>query len=164
MTDKKIWMTDEEYLFVTKKIPIHCVDLVILRKNNKVLETLLLVRKTGYEKGKYCIIGGRQRLGETAKDTVIRQAAELGVEVSILTPFDYDFPAWVNSRHGQDSTKQPVCSVYPVKIIGGEILPEGSEYSSYKWFPVDKLPQVIAYDHRFEIEIVLKQLEKFRSL
>lgn len=55
--DKKIWMTDEEYGIVTSKSIVPCIDLVILRKRKGVLETLLLRRKIGYEKDKWCIIG-----------------------------------------------------------------------------------------------------------
>jgi len=121
----------------------------------------LLVRKAGYEKGKYCIIGGRQWKNEIVKETIQRQAKELGLEVSIISPFTYDFPAWVNSRLDQDQTKQPVCSVYPVRITHGTIMKEGKEYSNYEWFPIDKLPSTMAYDHKFEVDVAIKQLEKF---
>lgn len=161
MNIPKNWLTENEYELVTKKVPIHCVDLVIFRNIHGILETLLLVRKTGYEKGKYCIIGGRQRKDETVKETINRQAKDLGLEVSIISPFTYDFPVWVNSKLDQDKTKQSVCSIYPVQIANGEILKSGKEYSDYKWFPIDKLPDAMAYDHGFEVSTSVKQLKKF---
>ena len=58
--DKNYWMNEGEYNLVTKKTPIPTIDLVVLRNGYNTLETLLLIRKTGYEAGKWCIIGGRQ--------------------------------------------------------------------------------------------------------
>lgn len=45
--DNPSWMTEEEYKLVTEKTPIPTVDMVILRSNQGVLETLLLKRKIG---------------------------------------------------------------------------------------------------------------------
>ena len=99
-------MTSEEYRIVTSKSVVPCVDLVILRKlEEEVLETLLLRRKPGYEKGKWCIIGGRQYKGEVLEETINRQAGDLGVTIRIITPFEYNFPAWTNDNPEQDKTK-----------------------------------------------------------
>ncbi len=51
-------MSTKEYNLVRQKTPIPTADLLILKKVKSKLEALLLVRKTGYEKGKWCLIGG----------------------------------------------------------------------------------------------------------
>lgn len=152
------WLSEKEYQLVTSKTPIPTVDLVILRQNKKRLEVLLLVRKTGYAKGQWCIIGGRIWRGESIKDIVQRQAGGLGVKVKILSPFDYNFPALVNDRPKQDLTKHSICNVYPVEIIKGKIKEEGEEHKGFKWFPVNKLP-ILAYDHKNEIITTIKRMK-----
>lgn len=157
---KSAWMSEKEYRLVTSKTPIPTVDLVVLRKDKDGYEVLSLIRKTGYAKGKWCIIGGRIWKDEAIEDTIKRQAKDLKLEVKVIPPFDYNFPALVNDHLNQDETKHSICNVYPVMIIGGEIRQEGEEYKGFKWFPVDKLPK-LAYDHKFEILEIVKRLNKF---
>lgn len=162
MTEKAhVWMTDEEYQLVTEKTPIPTVDMVILRKTNSGWKTLLLKRKTGYEKGKWCIIGGRVWKGETLGEAIRRHSQDLGVEVSVISPFAPDFPAWINDNRLQDKTKHSITHVYPVLITKGKVRKEGEEYSGYAWFSPDQLPEM-AYDHRTEVEKALDQLKKFK--
>ena len=174
---EKYWMSNTEYLLVTSKVPIVCSDLVILRymelgenpihgkpapsgRNYQDLETLLLRRKTGYESGKWCIIGGRQWKGERAAEAIKRHAADVGVKVEVIAPFSIDFPAWINDNPEQDRTKHSISRVYPVKIISGEPREEGEEFKGIKWFSVTELPEM-AYDHRAEILKAVEQLKKF---
>ncbi len=162
---KHYWMTNKEYELVTSKTPIPCVDLIILRKSEEgIIEVLLLIRKTGYGKGKWCVIGGRQWKGETLEQTINRQADDLNIKVKVIPPFEPNFPAWVNDDPSQDKTKHPCSITYPVKIISGNVREEGEEYKGYKWFPVDKLPNGIAYGHYFQILKTFEQLKKFDSL
>lgn len=161
MTNKKnTWLSEEEYKLVISKTPIPTVDLVILRQSSVGWEILLLVRKTGYAKGEWCLIGGRVRKNELLEDTIRRQTKDLGIEVKIYKPFAFNFPALVNDHLNQDKTKQPLCCVYPVKITKGIIKDEGEEYKGFGWFPVDNLPK-LAFDHQFEIEETLKRLQKY---
>ena len=157
---KKGWMSEEEYRFVTSKTPIPTVDLVVLREGQKGWEVLLLVRKTGYGKGMWCIISGRILKNEAISDAMKRQADDLGVKVKIIPPFDYNFPALLNDHLKQDKTKHSICSVYPVKIAEGNLKEEGEEYKGFKWFPVNELPN-LAFDHEFEIVKIVKRLEKY---
>ena len=160
---EKIWMTDEEYGVVTGKSVVPCVDLVIFRKQKGVLETLLLRRKTGYGKGKWCIIGGRQYKGEIAEEIINRQASDLGVKVKVIPPFEPNFPAWINDDPSQDKTKHPTSMTYPVKIISGEVRKEGEEYFNYQWFSINNIPEM-AYGHRFHVLKTIEQLKKFAGL
>jgi 8-oxo-dGTP diphosphatase len=151
----KTWMTDDEYKFVTNKTPVPCIDLVILRGNITHREVLLLVRRTGYEKGKWCIIGGRVWIRETIDKAI---ASYLGIQVAIIQPYAPGFPVWINGNPAQDKTKHSMTSVYPVTIAGGILLEKGEEFSGIRWFPVNDLPENIAYDHRQEITEALHRL------
>ncbi len=163
--DENAWMSEEEYEIVTGKSVVPCIDLVILRKNNeKELEVLLLIRKTGYGAGKWCIIGGRQWKRERARELIDRQARDLGIKVEVIPPFEPGFPAWIHDNPNQDKTKHPCNMVYPVKIISGQIREEGEEYKGYKWFPINDLPSGIAYHHEHEILKAIEQLNRFNAL
>lgn len=156
------WMSDIEYELVTEKSAIPCNDLVVLRFRDR-WEVALFIRKIGYERGKWCVIGGRQWRGEIAADAIKRQATEMGVVVEVIHPFGPNFPAWVYDDPRQDETKHASTSIYPVKIIGGQLIEEGSEYSGYKWFPIDELPDDVswAYHHKLEVVKAIEQLRRF---
>lgn len=156
------WLSNEEYKLVNEKSVIPCNDLVVLRGEKK-WEIALFVRKTGYEKGKWCVIGGRQWKGEVAAEAIKRQAVEMGVVVEVIPPFEPNFPAWIHDDPEQDRTKHSSGSVYPVRIVGGQLMEEGLEYSEFRWFPIDSLPDENqwAYHHRFEVEKIITQLRRF---
>lgn len=157
------WMSEEEYKLVTEKSVVPCNDLIVLRGGEK-WEVALFIRKTGYEKGKWCIIGGRQLKGEVATEAIKRQALEMGIQVEVILPFEPNFPAWIHDDPNQDKTKHAAGGVYPVRIISGEIKKEDEEYSKFNWFPIDKLPpeNKWAYHHLFEVKKVIEQLRRFR--
>lgn len=159
MTDKRksVWMSEQEYQLVVKKTTIPTVNLVILRKNGDHWEVLLLVRKTGYAKGKWCMIGGRIWIGETLQKAIQRQTKDLAVKIRILPPFNPNFPSFIDDRGNQDKTKHPISMVYPAKIVSGKVRNEGEEYKGYKWFPIDKLPE-IAYGQKLQIKKTIEKL------
>lgn len=154
------WMSDEEYLLITQKTPIPTVNLVILDRSRNPWQILLLVRKTGYAKGSWCIIGGRIRIGESLAKALKRQADDLKVKVRIIPPFGPNFPSFIDDRKKQDETKSPLSFVYPVEITSGIVRNEGEEYKGYKWFPISKLPK-IAYKQKLQVQMSLKQINKF---
>lgn len=151
-------MTDKEYLLVTSKTPIPTVNLVILRENEKKWEILLLKRKTGYAKGRWCIIGGRVRIKESLKEAVNRHAWDLTIKVKMIPPFDYNFPSFIDDRSNQDKTKHPISIIYPAEITSGKVREEGEEYKGYKWFEVNILPN-IAYGQKLQIQKTIERLK-----
>lgn len=155
--DRNSWMTDEEYRLVIKRTPIPTVNLVVLRKTKDGWEILLLVRKTGYARGSWCMIGGRVWIGETLGHAIDRQAKDLAIKVKIFPPFNSNFPAFIDDSRNQDKTKSPLSFVYPVEIVSGRIREEGEEYKGFKWFPVNKLPK-IAYGQRWQIQKTIERL------
>lgn len=165
MTDKRkpTWLNEREYQLITKKTPIPTVNLVIIRQNVGCWEILLLIRKTGYAKGKWCMIGGRIRIHESLEHAINRQATELKVKVKIISPFDSNFPAFIDDRSTQDKTKHPISLVYPVVITSGKVREEGEEYNGYKWFPIDKLPE-IAYGQNLQIKKTIEKLNIGKNL
>lgn len=160
--EKISWMSDEEYRLVTEKSVVPTNDLVVLRGREK-WEVALFIRRTGYEKGKWCVIGGRQWKGEVATEAIKRQALEMGIGVEVIPPFEPNFPAWVHDDPRQDRTKHSSGSVYPVRIVNGQLMAEGEEYSEFRWFPTDNLPSgdQWAYHHQFEVEKSIEQLRRF---
>lgn len=161
MRDKKrsFWMSHKEYLLVTQKTPIPTVNLTILRKNKKRWEILLLIRKTGYAAGQWCIIGGRVWMGETLKQSLVRQAEDLKVKVKIIPPFNPNFPAFIDDRKNQDKTKSPLSLVYPVEIVSGKVREEGEEYKGFKWFPINRMPET-GYGQKLQIQKTIDQLKR----
>jgi len=160
MTDKRTnpWLNEQEYQCVIKRTPIPTVNLVIIRQNSNGWEILLLVRKTGYAKGSWCMIGGRVRIGESLKQAIARHAKDLNVKVEIIDPFKSNFPVFIDDRNTQDETKHPISMIYPVKIVSGKVRDEGAEYKGYKWFPIDKLPK-IAYGQKLQIKKTMEKLK-----
>lgn len=134
---------------IQKSIPIACVDLIILRRNKGVTETLLVKRKLYPEEGKWCLIGGRILKGEYVKDTVKRQAfKELGISVNILAPWSEIMPLSTFSDPSSDKQKHFVVLVYPVVITKGKLKKEGPEFSETKWFEINKLPKIIGFGQK----------------
>lgn len=152
------YMSNSEYDLVTKKTPIPTVNLIFFRKNKGNWETLLLRRKTGYAKGRWCVIGGRVRIKESLKAAIARHAKDLAVKVEILSPFESTYPAFIDDRNTQDKTKHPISLVFPVKIISGEVRNEGEEYKGYHWFSISELPK-IAYGQKLQIEKTIERLK-----
>ncbi len=156
------WMSDEEYQLVTSLTPIPTVNLVILRGEKKKREVLLIVRKTGYAKGSWCMIGGRVFIGETLEDAIQRHAMDLAIRVRILSPFSPNFPSYIDDRDDQDKTKHPCSIIYPAEIVSGKVRAEGEEYKGYKWFALDKLPK-IAYGQKLQIKKTIEKLNIEKS-
>lgn len=152
------WMSDEEYQLVTNLTPIPTVNLVILRggKNNR--EVLLIVRKTGYARGRWCMIGGRVWKGESLDKAIHRHVLDLGIKVKIIPPFNSNFPIFIDDRTDQDKTKHPISLIYPAIVVSGKIKEEGMEFKGYKWFPLDELPK-IAYGQKLQIKKTIEKLD-----
>lgn len=134
---------------IQKSIPIACIDLIVLRKNKGMIETLLVKRKLYPEEGKWCLIGGRILKGEYIKNTVKRQAfKELGISVKILAPWSEIMPLSTFSDPTSDKQKHFVVLVYPVVITKGKLKKEGPEFSETKWFEINKLPKIIGFGQK----------------
>lgn len=63
-------LSEEEYEFVTSRIPIVCVDAVLYDVAGKKIG--LIIRATGSETNRYTLIGGRVNHGESLKESMGR--------------------------------------------------------------------------------------------
>lgn len=150
-------LPDQLFQTIQRSIPVACIDLVMLRKNKGVIETLLIKRKLYPEEGKWCLIGGRILKGERARDTIRRQAfKELGVSVKILPPWNEMMPLGVFSDPVSDKQKHFVVLVYPVIITKGKLKKDGPEFSEIKWFKINKLPKIIGFDQKKWLKAFVK--------
>lgn len=143
------WIPDSLFQTIQKTIPIACVDLIILRKNNRgALETLLIKRKIYPEEKKWCLIGGRILKDEGTKKTIARQAKEeLGVSVRILKPWTEETPFAVYNNSVADKQKHFVTLTFPVVITKGSVKTSGPEFSEAKWFPLNRFPKPFGFHH-----------------
>jgi ADP-ribose pyrophosphatase YjhB (NUDIX family) len=153
---KSKWIPEELFKTIQQTIPVACVDLIILRRNEGVVEILLVKRKIYPEIGKWCMIGGRIIKGESSNDAIQRQAKnEIGVSVDILPPWNDTTPIMGLSDPLSDAQKHFVVLVYPVTISEGVVNESGPEFSESKWFPIDKVPE-LAFAHHKELDSFIK--------
>ena len=140
-------------------LPISCIDLVILRDSGNTPEVLLIRRRIKPEKGKWCLIGGRVLKDERLREAIDRQAKhELGVQVKILEGFDETRP-FVFDAPDADPQKHSITHVYPVEIVKGELVSKGPESDETRWFPINKLPTKMGFNHREVINTIIPELK-----
>jgi ADP-ribose pyrophosphatase YjhB (NUDIX family) len=153
------------YQQIAGLVPIPCVDLVIVRRGEREPEVLLIKRAIPPEKEKWCIIGGRVIGGrevqpERLSGAIRRQAdRELGIEVSVLPPWDEHHPLVVFDDPDCDPAKYPIVMVYPVEVVRGDVR-TGPESSEVRWFPYSRLPDEMGFTHRQEVEAVMSELSR----
>ena len=153
-------LSAEVYALMQKSMPIACVDLIVLRKNLGKLEILLIKRKIFPEVGKWCIIGGRILKNESIEQTIARQAKrELGVAVQIIRPWSGQEPIGVFNVPLADAQKHYISLMYPVAIRRGVVNELGPEFSEARWFPINKIPRVMGFVHRDQVDFALRRIK-----
>ena len=162
---KKRLLSSEIFNLIQKSVPITTVDLAILRKKNNETEILLIKRKIYPEEGKWCLIGGRILKGEKMRDAIRRQAKrELGISVSVVSPWRDDVPIRVFSDSKSDRQKHFICLFYPVFIKTGLVRKSGPEFSEAKWFNLRQPPKNLGFNHLREIKTILKAVPEIREV
>jgi 8-oxo-dGTP diphosphatase len=128
---------------------------IITNPQNKIL---LIKRLTPPFIGFWALPGGRSEANEKPEQTVVREVKEeTGLNVQVVRKvgeyreqgiqggFEYDY--------------YPTCFV--VKPVGGELLKQEGEIAEVKYFSLDKLPAVLAFEHEKMIkDFVALQKEK----
>lgn len=106
---------------------------IILEKDNKIF--LIRRNRTGWEDGKYCLVGGHLDGNETATQGAIREVKEeAGV---IVDPRNLQF---VNVSHSITSSERIHFTFVAKKWIGEPKNKEPEKADDAQWFPRDKLP------------------------
>lgn len=130
------------------KYRIVTVDSVII-KDRKVL---LLKRSFGTFKGHWVLPGGRVKPGEDTWKAVVRETKEeTGLDVRIVRMIGfYDSPERDPEKHA--ATMAFLCRPVKGKLKGN------SESTEIKYFPLEKLPKTMGFDHRKIIQDTLKSI------
>jgi len=123
---------------------------VILLKDNKIV---LVKRKYEPKRGQWSLPAGFLEYDETVQQTAIREAKEeTNLDVRLNGLFG------VYSAY-DDPRKQVVLIVYRGEIISGDLKP-GDDAEDVKFFPLDDLPEEIAFGcHRHVLNLVRQEME-----
>ncbi len=121
-----VFIPDEEYSKILKLIPICCVDIAVVRSDQK----LLLIKRKQSETygGLWWIVGGRIYRGETWEEAVKRKAlVETGLNVSITKKVQsYEVAKDSASHHF-------ITTMFVTSIIGSDQVQLDETSDDYKW-------------------------------
>jgi ADP-ribose pyrophosphatase YjhB (NUDIX family) len=125
---------------------------IIIKKPDLIL---LIKRLTMPFSGYWALPGGKQDLGETVEETVIREAKEeTGLDISIIKKIGEYREKGIHDNIYYDYS--PAC--FLAKIIGGKIQKQENEISSIKFFSLKTIPKELAFEHNQMIEDYIKSL------
>lgn len=122
---------------------LHLTVEVLLIRENKIL--LMKRQNTGYEDGKYSVVGGHLEAGEDFKSAIVREAKE---EANItLNAEDLKL---VSIVHSKGATDNYVNIFFSAHNYSGDIRNnETDKCLELKWFDIDNLPDdIIEIDKR----------------
>ena len=128
-------------------------DAVIIEKN----KVLLLKRKTPPFKNWWVLPGGMVELGETTEEACKREVKEeTGLDIEVVKPVGF-FDAPDREPRGN------VAYAFLCRIKSGSI--HSTEALEVEFFPLDKLPSKIGFDHLKMIQEAKKLIERdFRRI
>ncbi len=114
---------------------------IVISPQNRVL---LVKRSTPPFVGYWALPGGRSEPGETAEQTVLRETKEeTGLEVEVVRRVGDYHERGVQA--GMDYDYYPTCFV--VKPLGGELKKQDNEITELRFFGLDELPPILAFEH-----------------
>lgn len=109
----------------------------------------ILLQQRDYPKGKWCFPGGLMELGESTRDTAIREVREeTGLDVSDLHLMGvYSGPEYL-CRAANGDEWYVVTTVYTTSSFEGELQLTDPESVSLQWFDPRKVPETLVMTHR----------------
>jgi ADP-ribose pyrophosphatase YjhB (NUDIX family) len=143
------WLPDDGWERVQKLVPIACVDALAVRfdraQPGRIESIGLILREAPGDGLKWCLAGGRIRIGESIAEALARHVHEtLGNEVGLKT-IPGGEPVYVaqyfptpRPGFGVDPRKHAIALTYVVTLTG-RIEPHG-EAVEFRWFAVDGQP------------------------
>jgi ADP-ribose pyrophosphatase YjhB (NUDIX family) len=135
---------EDEYIAITRRVPILCVDILPLRTKPDPAIGLIFRETYGGRRG-WCLVGGAVLHNEPLRDAVQRHArTTLGggasIEVSTLTLVHViEYFSEPNIGDFYDPRKHAVALTYTAEVKG-PIAPMG-EALEFQWFAIEKLPE-----------------------
>ncbi len=139
----------EQKIDMTQRFSLISEISLLLIRDGKIC--LLLRQNTGYEDGKYCFIAGHKEADETAREAMVREAAE---EAGIVIEVENLQLAHVMHRFDKD---ERIAFFFTVKSFEGE--PQNLEpekHAEMTWFPLDALPENMVPYMKFALQQVGK--------
>jgi ADP-ribose pyrophosphatase YjhB (NUDIX family) len=131
----------------TYKNPIPAADVVVVRAGR-----ILLIERRNPPPG-WAIPGGFIEYGESAEDAAVRELfEETGLRATELELLG------VYSKPLRDPRFHTLTVVYLAQATGDPVA--GDDAASATWFPLDKLPTPLAFDHDLVIADAIRRLSK----
>mgnify|MGYP002640828271 FL=1 len=122
------------------KIIMNAGACIIVNKSNQLL---LQLRGDDHYWG---LPGGIMEMGETPKETAVREVLEeTGYNVKI-TNYMGDYHNFHKTWPGGDKA-HIICFIYVGEIVSGTMVIDGDETLDLKWFDYSDLPDIDAKDH-----------------
>lgn len=137
-----------------KKHRVVAADCVIVRDNRVLMQK----RSFGMWKDYWCLIGGKVDVGETIIHAAVREAKEeSGLDVKKIYMLGiYD---------AKDRDHEQNCVAVAFLCEANDAEPKMSEEATdMKFFPFDKLPDKIAFDHKLMVEDAKKRMDKLSKM
>jgi 8-oxo-dGTP diphosphatase len=122
--------------------------LLLINFNHEVL--LLRRINTPFCNNCYSLPGGQIELGETARETLVREAKNgLGIDIN---PDDLKF---VHVMHRKCNEPEFFACVFQADAWKGNLINgEPERHDDMQWFALDKLPQNMVPAHRHALELI----------
>ncbi|MFJ8824445.1 NUDIX domain-containing protein [Streptomyces sp. NPDC102467] len=119
----------------------YTADIVVINPDHNIL---LIKRGWAPFEGHWALPGGHVDAGETSLQAAARELAEeTGVRVR---PLDLEFSGLFDTPD-RDPRGRYVSAAYTV-TIGSDVIPTaGDDATEARWFPLDALPEQLAFDH-----------------
>lgn len=146
-----LWIEDAEWSRIQRLIPIVCVDVLALRAGSKGYTSAgLILRHTPHQGDRWCLVGGRMRLGETIVEAVERHMyGTLGPDVRFSLPtsqqpcYIAQYMPYPRDDFPVDPRKHAIALTFALEVAGRP-LPR-DEALDFEWFALDRLPAAEAF-------------------
>ncbi len=140
----------KEWKKLMQKVPMIVVDGILIENDN----VLLVERTTEPFLGHNVLPGGFVDYGERVKEAVIRETfEETGLRTKVMAFVGiYDNPK-------RDPRGRTISLAFLLKRTGGRIR-ESNETRNIRFFPLNKLPKRMGFDHKQMVADALKMMKK----
>lgn len=153
------WIEDSEWNRIQRLLPIVCVDVLALRVGAEGPTSAgLILRHTPHQGDRWCLIGGRMRIGETIVEAVKRHMyATLGPDVRFSLPptaqpcYVAQYMPYPRDDFPVDPRKHAIGLTFALEVTGTPR--PRDEALDFTWFPLDRLP--VAEDFGFQQDQVV---------